>query len=229
MPFDHLKQQNYNTTDLHGTVVNNVDPKKARRLQIRVPIIHDDVPDEHLPWAVCGIAAGRGPTATASAVYIPDIGADMLVKFQQGDPQNPIYTGAISSTTTVPELFRINYPKRSGWVLPNGSYMYIDEVTNVMRFHHQATTVNIDATGKTDVNIAADANVNVVGNTKLVTPNLRVECPQTLFTGIVQINGQLRPMAGVVGSGDVDMDGYTLKKHRHTSSSPGSATSSSII
>lgn len=221
MAFDHFKQQDYKSTEVHGVVVNNVDPMKARRLQIRVSPIHDGVPDAALPWAVCGVSAGRGPTLAAASVAIPMIGADVLVKFQQGDPQNPIYTGAISSSGTVPELFRINYPNRSGRILPNGTYMYVDEVTNDMMIHHRATTLLIAASGRTTVNIAENASVNVVGETLLKTPKLTVDCPQSLFTGIVQINGQLRPMAGVVGSGDVDMDGFTLKKHKHPTAPSG--------
>lgn len=225
MAFDHLKKQNYHNTEVHGIVVNNNDLTKARRLQIRVSPIHDGIDDADLPWAVCGMDAGRGPLEASAYVAIPEVGADLLVKFQQGDPQNPIYVGGVSSSVTVPELFRVNYPARSGWQLKNGSYLYIDEVTNDLMLHHMKTTVLIDQTGQTTVNVNAAANVNVVGKTTLVTPELLVQCPKSTFTGTVDINGLLRPHAGILGEGDAVMDGYSLKLHKHPSAPPGPVSS----
>lgn len=222
---ENMRPQNYANTEVHGVVVNNADPGRARRLQIRVAVVHDNIPDDQLPWAVCGVPAGRGPLANAARVEIPAVGADLLVKFQQGDPQNPIYTGAVSSSPTVPALFHTNYPNRSGTLLPNGTYLYVDEITNDLMVHHQATTVLISGTGQVNIHVAADANIDVMGKTYLKTTELNVDCPLSKFTGIVEVFGVLKPHAGILGEGDAKMDLISLKAHKHPTAPAGPVSS----
>lgn len=207
--FEHMRKQNFAQIYADGVVVNNADPQQARRLQVRVAGVHDDVPDEDLPWAVCGMDAGRGPHSEAAAVAVPRIGALVSVEFQQGDPQNPIYTGGVSSSKTVPALFKINYPDRSGFLLPNGTYFYVDEVTGDLKIQHRGMTCTVDADGKTTV----------------VTAELLVDCPKTRFTGTVEIDELVTVHAGITGEGDVQLDGYSLKLHDHIEQGDGAATS----
>lgn len=207
--FEHMRKQNFSQIYADGLVVNNVDPQKSRRLQVRVAGIHDDVPDEDLPWAVCGVDAGRGPHEEAAHVAIPRIGALVSVEFQQGDPQNPIYTGGVSSSKTVPALFKVNYPDRSGFLLPNGTYFYVDEVSGDLVIQHQSMT----------------AVVNEAGETTLTCPKLLVDCPDTKFTGLVEIDGHVTVHAGISGEGDVVLDNYSLKLHDHMEQGDGQATS----
>lgn len=205
----NMRNQDYAKTEIVGVVVDNKDPLMARRLRIRVPVVHDGVPNAQIPWAVCGSVGGRGPLPNASRVEIPHIGADVLVKFQQGDPQNPMYTGGVSSARTVPELFRTNYPERNGWLIPIGTYFYVDEVEKVLKVHHQGTIITIADSGH--VTILAPANI-------------LVDSPHVRFTGQVEINGHTTVHQGISGEGDVVLDTYSLKGHHHVEQGDGAPT-----
>ena len=72
-----------------GTVVNNVDPMQRGRIQARCPT----------SWASCRhLGEPCVPLAgEAMGVYIvPPIGAGVWIEFEQGDPDYPIWTGAIA-------------------------------------------------------------------------------------------------------------------------------------
>lgn len=209
MPLHQLRPQDYAKTDLVGVVVNNKDPKMARRLQVRIAVIHDQVLDADLPWAACGVFSGRGPHPNASRVEIPHIGSHVSIKFQQGDPQNPMYTGGVSSAPTVPALFRTNYPNRNGWLIPLGTHFYVDETTKDLHVLHQGTTVNIDADG----------------NVKVVCPTFLLDCPDTHITGNVVIDGATVIHGGLTGQKDCVFDNVSLVLHKHPTAPPGPISS----
>jgi Type VI secretion system/phage-baseplate injector OB domain len=70
-----------------GTVTNNIDPYLIGRIQVNVPAVHGD---NTLNWAMpcapfSGIAEGM--------FAVPQIGANVWVEFEGGDPDFPIWTG----------------------------------------------------------------------------------------------------------------------------------------
>lgn len=69
-----------------GEVLNNLDPYEMGRLLVDVP----QVPATKVNWAMpCVPYAGDGVGWFA----MPDIGAEVWVEFERGDPSYPIWTG----------------------------------------------------------------------------------------------------------------------------------------
>lgn len=69
-----------------GTVVDNLDPMLMGRLRAVVP----DVSPEASAWtAICVPLAGPG----MGTYFVPPIGAEVWIEFEQGDPDRPICTG----------------------------------------------------------------------------------------------------------------------------------------
>ncbi len=144
-------------------VVDNQDPLQMRRLKIRTSL-HSKYPDDHLPWALCGVFQSQGGTSGAGSFAIPLVGSSVLVQFQAGDPDQPIYVGTLADSSNVPALFKTNYPHRVGVLFDGGSYVYVDCQENEVKLSHQGTTVVIDSAGKVTVNVASDVDLTVNGN-----------------------------------------------------------------
>ncbi len=70
-----------------GTVVNNLDPQSQGRLQVQVPAV---LGEGRLSWAMpCVPYAGN----QVGFYFIPEIGANLWVEFEAGDPDYPIWSG----------------------------------------------------------------------------------------------------------------------------------------
>lgn len=79
-----------------GTVINNKDPMRRGRLQIRVPQIfgaidtESKIPDTDLPWSWPCLPYVGG---SSGLVMIPEIGSGVWVSFFMGDTRSPIWLG----------------------------------------------------------------------------------------------------------------------------------------
>lgn len=72
-------------------VVSDVDPSHERRIKVRVFQIHDDdAPASSLPWARCCVPNVGNNTGDKPR---PNIGQKILVSFEMGDPELPIWDG----------------------------------------------------------------------------------------------------------------------------------------
>ena len=85
------------TTQFNGfyraVVVNNVDPLKAGRVQVRVMPYFTGVPDAVLPWAILADPM-MGGTFNQGSVMVPAVGAHLWVFFENGDYRQPVYFAA---------------------------------------------------------------------------------------------------------------------------------------
>lgn len=94
-----------------GIVVNNNDPKKLGRAQIRVPSLHgasantaNYIPDMLLPWATPGSWNNAGNDM--GTFDPPVMGARVFVAFEGGDPSYPIYFGGIPTKIGDPKKYK---------------------------------------------------------------------------------------------------------------------------
>ena len=72
-----------------GHVENNVDPDRIGRVQVSLPHLSDQNLSH---WArVATFMAGKG----IGAYFIPDVGDEVLVAFDQGDINRPIVLGSL--------------------------------------------------------------------------------------------------------------------------------------
>ncbi len=75
-----------------------VDPKRLYRVRVRVHGIHaPDTPVKKLPWAQPRKDVGK----KHGVVWVPVIGTDVWVEFQDGDHEYPVYLGAAPGTDTM--------------------------------------------------------------------------------------------------------------------------------
>jgi len=115
-----------------ATVVNNNDPEKAYRVQVRIPVLHDNLPDNFLPWA------GRvGPTflgfGNADIDHsIPENGTKVLVLSVNNNPNSLLYLGTLySKNTNSPS--GDEYLNNYGLYTRNGEFVGVEKIKNV--FH----------------------------------------------------------------------------------------------
>ncbi len=70
-----------------GTVVENIDPEQIGRVIVQVPDVLGEIPSS---WAMpCVPAAG----IQSGMFIVPPIGSQVWVEFEQGNPNQPIWTG----------------------------------------------------------------------------------------------------------------------------------------
>ena len=143
-------------------VVSDQDPSEMGRVQIRINGIHDDVEDEHLPWAAPKIVPGYG------ALEIPPIGHMIYVALQDHGNGDPLYEGkplamGRDSAMSVPDVFRYlplsvppanRKPLRQGWWDFIGNYMYRNQKDGMIQFAAAAgLTATLNEDGSVVVSI----------------------------------------------------------------------------
>lgn len=91
-----------------GTVLQNIDPLQAGRLQVVVPDVMSLLPTT---WAEPCVPLA-GPTGPPMGVYmVPPIGTGVWVEFEHGDPNRPIWVGCRwGAPSDVPLMARAGNP-----------------------------------------------------------------------------------------------------------------------
>ncbi len=83
-----------------GIVINPRDPKKLGRVMVRVPVVHQELDDAQLPWALpCTPYAGQD----VGFFMIPPEGANVWVEFEEGEVDLPIWSGCFWGDPDHPE------------------------------------------------------------------------------------------------------------------------------
>jgi len=149
------EEENYIYT---GIVVNNNDPDKQGKCKIRVySIFGNDVPDEHLPWALPDF------TFVGSSVgnfVVPPVGALVNVYFDRGDIYLPHYTTKVVNKNSLPKRRMKNYPNNIVlFETDNGDYFEIDRNNSTAQFYHKSgTSIKILSDGS----IVVDCKGNIL-------------------------------------------------------------------
>ncbi|HEY8550346.1 MAG TPA: phage baseplate assembly protein V [Vicinamibacterales bacterium] len=81
-----------------GQVVNVLDPLMLGRVQVRLPFIDDA---DLAPWARVAVPMA-GPAS--GHYFIPNIGDEVLVAFEHGDPSVPYVIGSLWNASAPPPL-----------------------------------------------------------------------------------------------------------------------------
>jgi len=86
-PADWTIKQNPSQNSYTGTIVGVNDPLQSNRAQVKIPFLHNGVPDELLPWFKNGNLQGNVKGETQ--IKIPVLGARVRVEFENDN----FYTG----------------------------------------------------------------------------------------------------------------------------------------
>jgi hypothetical protein len=92
-----------------GLVIDNIDPMQTGRVMAQVPDVLGEIPSS---WAMpCAPAAG----IQAGCFFVPPIGSQVWIEFEQGNPDYPIWTGGFWGTVAeVPLLATVPPPVPPG-------------------------------------------------------------------------------------------------------------------
>jgi Type VI secretion system/phage-baseplate injector OB domain len=95
-----------------GVVVNNIDPMQLGRIMVSVPDVSGLVPTT---WAMpCAPITGK----QMGVFIVPQVGSGVWVEFEQGDPDDPIWTGGFwGIAAEVPALALAGVPGSPNIVL----------------------------------------------------------------------------------------------------------------
>lgn len=168
-PSRDMKRESLHGRIFTATVVNNNDPERLQRMQIRVDgPLHEGVPDDHLPWGLRMGSAGRGTTGAVHEVGLPPNGSKVFVQFMDDSDDYPIIMGAAHIGSPNGELTGSDYTHCYGW---------IDEANNIVLFNtaqrtytiHMATGAQIllDSAGGVQIIAASNTAVSVQGSLSL--------------------------------------------------------------
>lgn len=181
-------QHNYRSNCWIGVVLNINDTTFSGRCKVRVFGLHDDIKDEHCPWATpitSNIFGGDG----AGSISIPKVGQFVRVQFNSGDQYAPEYTHIQNVDTELIQRIKDDYEgthvllydpleeltiifqKQSGiQIFFKGSYFQITPDTMItLSTPNNDAIIQMDGdvlniTSKNDVNVAAAAKVEVVAD-----------------------------------------------------------------
>lgn len=110
---DWTIKQNTVQNDYTGVVVGVQDPNRNNRAQIRIPYLHEGVPDEFLPFFKNGNISGN--TKGNSEVKLPVIGSTVKVVFENGDFYNGTFYEGYKSINDNDETFLQDYGTFDGY------------------------------------------------------------------------------------------------------------------
>lgn len=138
-----------------GVVTNRKDPKKLGRVKVKYPTLSDK---DESNWArVVSVGAGK----TRGLMVVPDLGDEVLLGFEHGDPRRPLVLGGLwSGKQKRPELTDAATDLGGMWRTKAGHTVELSDGKGAAnRF------VNVSlADGKTELRIAEDG-------VTLTTPN----------------------------------------------------------
>ena len=114
-----------------GILVDREDPEKLGRCKIKVYQVHDNIPDDDLPWAWPKFK-GAGH-AKSGSFHVPPKSTTVYVEFEMGDPDHPVwdcgYWGKPEGKSEVPDKChdQDGKPDNYIWETPGGHYIELDD------------------------------------------------------------------------------------------------------
>ena len=150
-----------------GKIVNNLDPERLVRCQVRVAGTHDNtIPDSDLPWA---LPYFDFIGSNVGGFIVPPIGTLVTVYFENGDIYLPRYEDKVVDENNLPTQRNINYPDNMVlWETDDGSYFTINRITKDIKLHHNTgAEIKMDNTGTVTIK-ATVINFPHVGNASVV-------------------------------------------------------------
>ena len=184
---EHISKNNNLEKDWKGIVVDNKDPKKLGRVKCNVKGIYDAVPAD-LPWVYPHNSTFGGKN-NCLTFAVPEIGAELNIRFPHKDALFPVYTGHLQNDSTHNSLFDEDYPDTYGHIDSTNYYWkYNKKKKELFLSHPGRVTIKIDKNGLVeiisesgeinikaggeinikaggDITIKSDSNVNLEGST----------------------------------------------------------------
>lgn len=191
-----------------ATVEDNKDPEFNYRVKVRIEQLHpEQITTEQLPWAARVDTAFMGIGDEQDINHkVPEVGTKVLVLAVGSDPNSLLYLGCLyKKTPQTPS--DATYLDTYGIYRKDGQFIGIDKIQKLFKLIFDG-----------DIEIDKIHNMTIKVNTKTT-----LECPATIITGDVRINGNLKVSKKVIGSTVQSIMGNDLDKHVHSGVFPGPA------
>jgi len=177
------RTEQYNWKFYCGTVVDNEDPKKLKRVKVTIDgIFAGD--KANLPWTMPF-------TDSTKRVRVPDIGEKMVVIFPFDDIYHPAFLGYWNTGDKNESYLEDNYPKTFGFIETGLKAKFNKETKDGEIVHESTTRGKVKADGTLEFFIKKDLKIIVEG---------RVE---KTVTGDFSISSEAK--VSVVGKDGVDI------------------------
>lgn len=163
-----------------GIVVNNADPDKLGRVQIKIYGFYDDLAMSNIPWAVPDIQSW---TSTKGNFVVPELNTILRGYFDNGDEMKPVYDSVAfnAAYSSLEGDFFDWYTRTEDYphtmVLfqtDQKDYLVMNKKTGEIAFtHHTGTVMRVDSDGNIDIGTSiysggpANMTVNVSGNVQI--------------------------------------------------------------
>mgnify|MGYP001069224739 CR=1 FL=1 len=161
-----------------GTVVSDADPLQVGRVKVRVHGFYDDVPDDAIPWALYSdpFMGGQG---ALGGVFVPDVGSDVWVFFENGNHMQPVYFAGAPSGAAFPKQITnsgqpesrgdLSYPRNKAIATKAGHVIELDDTegnTRVRIAHKSGTQIIMYDNGDVYERVAGNLTRVVFGDLK---------------------------------------------------------------
>src|SRR5262245_29468442 len=176
-----------------GSVIDNKDPDGLARVQVRVPGVIDTG-----AWArLATMMAGRN----RGTLFVPEVGDEVLVAFEQGDPRAPYVIGSLWNGKAKPPTADVTSTKlirsRSGITLriDDKATSLVIETAAGQRITLQdgPGSVRVEDQNGNSV-LLASAGITVTASAKVTVNASQIE----VSAGMVTVNAGMSKFSGVV-------------------------------
>ena len=204
-----------------GMVTNVNDPDKLGRVKVKFPVLSDK---EETDWArVVMLGAGK----KRGAVFVPEVGDEVLVGFENGDVRHPVVIGGLySSKTTIPkwdvergEINSRSITSRLGHVIefgdgtsPDKQHVLLELAGNKTKFRLGKDKVDLEApsgvpivlkSGEGSITIGKDGSITISGTSVTIQGQQKVAIEskaQAELKGTAGVTIQTNAQAALKGS-----------------------------
>jgi hypothetical protein len=189
--------ENLFLSEYFGKVINNVDPEKLGRCQIRIlTLFSDTIKDDELPWAIPDFSFIG---STVGSFVVPLVNTIVKVYFDGGSIYHPVYTSKGLNENSLPDSKDTNYPDNMVlYTTDDGEVFSVNRSTKLTKLHHSSgTELSVDSNGNilidtklsskngnVTINVNGDALIDV---NKTATINAKVSA--TVKSPIIDVNG----------------------------------------
>lgn len=149
------KNKQYEAVVVANDDSKSEDKRRLCRIKARIAGIFDGIEDEDLPWAIPDYHHADGASSTSGSQCIPKIGSKVLLEFQDGSSEHPMYSGYIVDSTTMLQEMEHNYPDRKVIRYQYDALVVVDTKTK---------EIFIRNPGDFNIFIEGNANISVTGN-----------------------------------------------------------------
>lgn len=259
MPLEDALQQTVRQTQqrfygkYRGFVIDNLDPEQRGRLKVSVPSVFGQ---QITYWALPCLPFGG--LADQGIFYLPSVNAQVWVEFEEGNKDQPIWTGVFwQPSEGVPEEAIDHYPNNRVIKTPSGHCLEFDDEAGkegLRLTHSKGSRLTIDEAGTVHLTDAQGAHLTLdaEGNSliledtngnRLVMDNAGTTVSDGNGNEVVMSAGELKVSGQsiVISGTQVDVGGLggeplikgqsflsLFATHVHTCTAPGSPTSPPI-